>query len=155
VVVSVKKLIIYSSVHKGNTEKVAKAMAQAIKADLVKVGGSSDAVKLTDYDLIGFGSGIYGGKPDAAMMGFIEKLPGSLGIKAFVFMTCGFERSRENRIMQQELSSKGFEVIGNFACRGFTDYGLLKIVGGVSKGRPNERDLLDAKNFALRFIEYA
>ena len=149
-----KKLIIYSSVHKGNTEKVAKAMAEAIKADLVNVKGAN-AVKIEDYDLIGFGSGIYGGMPDAAMMGFIEKLPGHLGIKAFVFITCGFERSRENRIMQQELRKKGFEVIGDFACRGFTDYGLLKIVGGVSKGRPNERDLLDAKNFALRFIEYA
>ncbi len=149
-----KKLIIYSSVHKGNTEKVAKAMAEAIKADLVKVG-EADAVKLEDYDLIGFGSGIYGGRPDAAMMGFIEKLPVNLNKKAFVFMTCGFERSRENGIMQQGLSGKGFEVLGSFACRGFTDYGLLKIVGGVSKGRPNERDLLDAKNFALRFIEYA
>lgn len=149
-----KKLIIYASVHKGNTEKVAKAMAEAIRADLVKVG-EADSLKLADYDLIGFGSGIYGGRPDAAMMGFIEKLPGGIRKKAFVFMTCGFEKSRENGMMQQELTKKGFEVIGRFACRGFTDYGLLKIIGGISKGRPTERDLLDAKNFVLRFIEYA
>ncbi|MBP1743198.1 MAG: hypothetical protein H6Q58_176 [Firmicutes bacterium] len=149
-----KKLIIYSSFHKGNTEKVAKAMAEAIRADLVKIG-EADGVKLEDYDLIGFGSGIYGGRPDAAMMSFIEKLPGNLGKKAFVFTTCGFGKSGENSVMLQELRRKGFEVLGGFACRGFTDYGLLKIVGGVSKGRPNEKDLLDAKNFALRFIEYA
>ena len=149
-----KKLIIYSSYHKGNTEKVAKAMAETIRADLVKVE-AADAVRLEDYDIIGFGSGIYGGRPGSDLMEFIDKLPENLRKKAFVFMTCGFEKSRENTILQQKLSRKGFEVLGGFSCRGFADYGLLKIVGGISKGRPNDRDLLEAKNFVLRFIEYA
>jgi flavodoxin len=149
-----KKLIIYSSTHKGNTEKVARAMAEAIRADLMKVEGM-DAGILKDYDLIGFGSGIYGGRPDPDLTGFIEKLPDNLRKKVFAFFTCGFEKSKTNSILQQKLSDKGLEVLGSFACRGYCDYGPFKIIGGVSKGRPNERDLLDAKNFVLRFIEYA
>jgi len=149
-----KKLILYSSTHKGNTEKVARAMAEAIRADLMKVEGT-DASILKDYDLIGFGSGIYGGRPDPDLTEFIEKLPDNLRKKVFAFFTCGFEKSKTNRVLQQKLSEKGLEVLGSFACRGYCDYGLFKFIGGVSKGRPNERDLLDAKNFVLRFIEYA
>lgn len=149
-----KKLIIYSSTHKGNTEKVARAMAEAIRADLMKVEGM-DARILEDYDLIGFGSGIYGGRPHADLIELIDKLPDNLRKKVFAFFTCGFEKSKTNSVLQQKLSEKGLEFLGSFACRGYCDYGPFKIFGGISKGRPNDRDLLDAKNFVLRFIEYA
>jgi flavodoxin len=149
-----KKLIIYSSAHKGNTEKVAKAMAEAIRADLARVEGLNPGI-IEGYDMIGFGSGIYGGRPSAELAGFIDRLQDGLGKKAFAFFTCGFEGSKANGSIKQMLEGKGFEVLGSFACRGFTDYGPFKIIGGISKGRPNERDLLDAKNFVLRFIEYA
>ena len=42
-----------------STEKIAKAMAETMNAKLVKVE-DAQAEDLADYDLIGFGSGIYG-----------------------------------------------------------------------------------------------
>jgi len=47
-----KTLIIYKSVHQMNTEKVAKAMAEAINADLRKVEEVTPAM-LAEYDLPG------------------------------------------------------------------------------------------------------
>jgi flavodoxin len=149
-----KKLIIYSSDHKGNTEKVAMAMAEALRADLVKVQGLDPGI-LDGYDMIGFGSGLYGGRPSPDLAGFIESLDDGRSKKAFAFFTCGFEGSKRNTVLKKMLEGKGFEVLGSFACRGFTDYGPFKLIGGISKGKPDDRDILDAKNFVLRFIEYA
>jgi flavodoxin len=51
-------LIICQSIHHGNTLKVAKVLAEQLKAEIKK----PSEVKSTDikkYDLIGFGSGMY------------------------------------------------------------------------------------------------
>ena len=69
-----KVLITYNSVHRGNTEKIANAMASAVDADLIKYD-DVDGYSILDYDLIGFGSGIYFGKPNKELIEFIDKLP--------------------------------------------------------------------------------
>ena len=56
-----KTLIIYTSVHHGNTEKVAGVMASILNARLLQVKQAT-ASMLDKYDLIGFGSGIYFGR---------------------------------------------------------------------------------------------
>ena len=65
-----KVLITYNSVHRGNTEKIAKTMAAAIDADIMKYD-EVDGYNILDYDLIGFGSGIYYGKPNKELLEFI------------------------------------------------------------------------------------
>ena len=56
-----KVLIIYNSVHHGNTEKITKVIADELKTKMVKPS-DEEASKWEEYDLIGFGSGIYFGK---------------------------------------------------------------------------------------------
>jgi flavodoxin len=68
-----KALIIYISVHHGNTEKVAKVMANILDATLLQVR-QADASMLEQYDLIGFGSGIYFGKHHESLSDFVDKL---------------------------------------------------------------------------------
>jgi len=51
----VNTLIIYKSYHRLNTEKVAKAMAEAMNAQLTTVEDVRPEA-LAGYDLIGFGS---------------------------------------------------------------------------------------------------
>ena len=53
-----KTLICYASVHHGNPKKIAKAMAEAIGAELV-TPNDAKTKNIEEYDLIGFGSGIY------------------------------------------------------------------------------------------------
>lgn len=133
-----KTLIIYKSIHHGNTEKVAKVMATALSADLLEVE-QVDVNVLAKYDLIGFGSGIYFGRHDKSLLELVDKLPVLKNKKTFTFATSGLRKMR---------FIHDFDIIGEFSCSGFDTYGISKIIGGINKGRPNEKDLNQVANFA-------
>lgn len=146
-----KALIIYISVHHGNTEKVAKAMANTLDADLLEVK-QANASMLEQYDLIGFGSGIYFGKHHESLLDFVDKLPMLRNKKTFIFSTSGLRKIRFfhgfDKPLKERLQRKGFDIIGEFSCRGLDTYRATKLVGGINKGRPNAKDLKQAEDFA-------
>ena len=146
-----KALIIYISVHHGNTEKVAKVMANILNATLLQVK-QADANMLEQYDLIGFGSGIYFGKHHESLLDFVDKLPVLTNKKAFIFSTSGLKKipfvHDFDKPLRKKLQRKGFDIIGEFSCRGLDTYRATKLVGGVNKGRPNADDLRQAEDFA-------
>jgi flavodoxin len=146
-----KALIIYISVHHGNTEKVAKVMANILDATLLQVK-QADANMLEQYDLIGFGSGIYFGKHHESLLDFVDKLPVLTNKKAFIFSTSGLRKipfvHKFDKPLRKKLQRKGFDIIDEFSCRGLDTYRATKLVGGVNKGRPNADDLRQAEDFA-------
>ena len=142
-----KNLVVYESIHHGNTEKIGKAMAEYLNADLIKTN-DVNVNTLKDYDLIGFGSGIYNGKLHKNVLDLIDKLPILSNKKAFVFSTSGQGKAKYNNTIEQKLKEKGFEVVGSFACKGYDTFGPFKLIGGIAKGRPNENDIQKAKEFA-------
>ena len=146
-----KALIIYESTHHGNTEKIAKVMSEVLNAKMVKTK-DVDTDSLDNYDLIGFGSGIYFGKLHKNIMNYIDNMEELLNKKAFVFSTSGQGREKDNNSAIEKLKEKNFEVIGSFACKGYDTYGPLKLVGGIAKGRPNEMDLEKAREFVRNII---
>jgi len=148
-----KSLIICESVFQGNTKKVADAMASVLEAKVVTL---SDALneELSRYDLIGFGSGINGFKHYGVLLRFADGLQDMSGKKAFVFSTSEGGKDSYNNKLKGILEKKGFSVAGSFACKGFDKMPYLgfivKLVApkGLNVGRPNEKDLEDAKAFA-------
>jgi len=141
-------LIIYVSIHHGNTKKVAKIMAETLNAKLVK-SWEIKPEQLTKYDLIGFGSGIYYWRHHWALFKLIDNLPQMKGKKAFIFSTAGINVPFINhRKLRSALRKKGFEIVGEFSCRGWDTNGWLEKIGGISKGHPNEKDLERARRFA-------
>jgi len=138
--------MIYSSISQGNTEKVAKAIARVLEARLLKTD-EFDINSLVEHDLIGFGSGIYFEKYHRSLLDMAARLPEVKGKKAFIFSTSGWGNVRYNDSFRKVLSTKGFEVVGNLACKGVDDYGFVKHLGGVDKGRPNEKDIQEAEEF--------
>ena len=139
--------IIYKSVHHGNTKRIAKVMADSLDADLLDLKDVKvDVVK--DYDLIGFGSGIYYSKPHKELMKFVESLNNVEDKKAFVFSTSGRGKPEFNSWLKEELSGKGFEIIGEFYCKGFDTMGPFKLIGGLNRGKPDEEDFKSAERFA-------
>jgi len=146
-----KTLIIYQSVHQMNTEKVAKAMAEAINADLRKVGEVEPAM-LAEYDIIGFGSGIFFGKHHETLLKFVSGLPRQ-GKAAFIFSTSGGALKIMHRDLRAALMQKGFAIKGEFTCPGFEKYGIFNLIGGFRKGRPNAKDLEKARAFAKGLLK--
>lgn len=159
-----KTLIIYISIHHKNTERIAKVMAEVLEAPLAKPR-EIDINSLAEYDLLGFGSGIYFGKHHKSLLNLIDKLPNLKGKKVFIFSTSGmsnagnFIHNIRHRVshfhipLKKKLLKKGFNIIGEFDCRGFEIVGPFKLIGGICKGRPNENDLENAKSFAKKLKE--
>ena len=136
-------LIVYKSYHKMNTEKVAGVIAETMNATLKKVeeAGPED---LSGCDLIGIGSGIYGGKYHKDLFKLIEKIP-LLEKDAFVFSTAGKPDEKYDQPMKELLTSKGCRIVGEFRCPGQT--GFLGFTF-TNKGHPDEHDLEKARAFA-------
>jgi len=140
-------LIVYASVHHQNTEKVAKVIAEVLGADLVPISQAQPDT-LTAYDLIGFGSGIYFTKFHKALLQFVEALPAVTRKRAFIFSTSGEGGIQRHATLKERLMNRGFSIVGDFSCKGWNTWGPLKLVGGTNKGRPNEKDLEGAREFA-------
>ncbi len=147
-------LIICTSVHHGNTDKVAGRLAEVLQADLVKTGDAF-ADLIARYDLVGFGSGIYFGRHHAELLAFVESLPAQQDKPAFIFSTSGRGGESGHRTLRAMLMEKGFRIIGQFACKGYDTYSVFKLIGGINRGRPDEQDLQDAARFAESLIHQA
>jgi len=146
-----KVLIIYISVHHGNTEKVAKVMAKILDADLLQVG-QVDASMLKQYNLIGFGSGIYFGKHHKSLLDFVDMLPMLRNTKTFIFSTSGLRKITFvhdfDKPLRKKLQRKDLNIIDEFSCRGLDTYRATRLVGGLNKGNPDAEDLGQAEDFA-------
>ena len=148
-----KTIVICFSYHHKNTDKIASVFVKTLDAE-VKMPSEVDPQGLSEYDLIGFGSGISFGNHYKVLLDLVEKLPAVTNKKAFIFSTSGQTRNgpKFHRKLRKILESKGFSVVGEFNCAGFDTYGALKIVGGIQKGHPNEDDLKQAEAFAKGLI---
>lgn len=153
-----KTVIVYVSIHHKNTEKIARAMADVLNAELLSPP-HVDVNTLADYDLIGFGSGIYFGKHHKTLLTLADELP-VLTKKAFIFSTSGITGtllpySDFHKALRDKLVEKGIHIVGEFSCRGFDTYGLLKVIGGIGRGRPSEKDIKSARDFAQSLLQKA
>lgn len=129
-------------------------MAKALNAELLQAEQAKvDANVLSGYDLVGFGSGIYYGKHHESLFYFVDRLPAPENKRAFIFSTSGIGMPPFiydfHKPLKKKLLEKGFDVIGEFSCRGWDTFiRVLNIVGGINKGRPNKKDLRRAEDFA-------
>ena len=119
-----RKVIVYSSVHHGNTEKLVKSIAEECQVDLIDAVKQPDA-DLSSYDTIGFASGIYFSKFHQSILGFAEK---NLPDDKKIFLICT-------------------TAIGKFGCKGYDTFGPFKLVGGIAKGHPDGKDIKNAVEF--------
>jgi flavodoxin len=57
--------------------------------------------------------------------------------------------------LRKKLLDKCFEIIGDFSCKGFDNFGPFKLIGGLNKGHPNQEDIKKAKEFARKVKQKA
>ena len=139
-----------TSVSNGNTRLVADRLAGVLGAAVLEPE-DVDPVELAACDLVGFGSGIYYMNTHERLRHLVAGLPPVDGVPAFVFATSGSRRLPFwdfLRPTMRALEAKGFEVVDTFSCIGLDTVGPLGLVGGINRGRPNDRDLDAAESFA-------
>ena len=78
-----KSLLVAYSYHHKNTEKIAKVFAKVLDAQ-IKTPDQVNREDLKEYGLIGFGSGIYGGKHHESLLDLADELPQITNRKAFI-----------------------------------------------------------------------
>jgi flavodoxin len=167
-----KTLLILVSYHHKNTEKIAKVFAKVLDAD-IKTPSQVDLEEIQYYDLVGFGSGIYDGKHHSALLELTDKLPQVTDNNAFIYSTSFniWEFKKSHSSLREKLESKGYKIVDELNCAGWdtnSDYNsgiilaavsfVVKLLGGLHKGRPNAKDLKKAEEFAqhlkLSMCEY-
>lgn len=148
-----KALIILYSYHHHNTEKVAKSIAETLDAE-IKWPEQIKPEELQEYDLLGFGSGIYSAKHDESLLKLANDLPEVNNKNVFLFSTAGItgksKAFKDHATLREKLESKGYIIVDEFQCKGFNTNSFLRLFGGMNKGRPNVRDLKNAENFASK-----
>jgi flavodoxin len=142
-----KTLLICFSSHHGNTRRVADAMAEEIGATIL----TPEQVRpeqIDDYELVGWGSGIYFGRNADSLIRLATSLPNQPR-QAFIFSTAGlpFLRWWFHASLRSTLKSRGCAVVGEFSCRGWDTVGPLAWIGGIDRNHPNEKDLKRARSF--------
>ncbi len=152
-----KSLIVYHSAYHNNTEKIARAFASKINADLLSLK-DSEKIKIDNYDLIGFGSGVYNERMSQQLLNYAGKLD-LKGKNVFVFSTSGAGMGFYNNKLANLLKSMGVRYRGSFACKGsfvsrdFSKNRIFEILGKFAEGHPNDKDLYKAEKFIENMVE--
>jgi len=149
-----KSLLILFSYHHKNTEKIAKVFANVLDAE-IKTPQQINPEMLQEYNLIGFGSGIYGAQHHKSLLDLADKLPQTMNKSAFIFSTGALtgkkKATKDHSKLREKLQSKGYLIVDEFQCKGFNTNSFMKYFGGMNKGRPNAEDLKHAEEFAQKF----
>ena len=135
-----KALVVYDSTH-GHTEKIARAIGEAIGGQVLRVGEVNPA-DLKGFDLVIVGSPTHGGFPTPGIDGLLKALPVLEGVNVAAFDTrtkrtiFGYAAPRIARSLERNGGSllarpEGFFVSGT---EGSLKDGELERASGSGKG---------------------
>ena len=146
-----KTAIIYYSQHHGNTKKLIDSIASKHEIAMIDIAKNPD-LSLSDYDIIGFASGIYFGKFHKSIIQCIsQKLPENK--KVFFIYTYGSKSDNYIKSAEKAAIAKNSKIAGSFHCNGFDTFGPFKLIGGIAKGHPNENEISEAIKFFENVIK--
>lgn len=140
-----KTAVVYYSKHHGNTKKVLDAIAKKYEITLIDVLEQPN-VDLSGYDRIGFASGIYYSKFHKTLLKFAEEhMPE--GKETFFVYTYGAKKEGYTKAITEAVKKHHAKIMGEFGCFGFNTFGPFKLIGGIAKGHPDQKDYDDAVKF--------
>jgi flavodoxin I len=170
-------LICYHS-QSGNTEKVARAMAEALASEVltIKPAADVDPATIGNNDMILLGSGVYGGSVGASIKTLVKKAP-TLPAKVVFFSThANFSPIMWKdafKLVRKGIEKAGSAIVAEWDCQGEnrtmpealrqSEYAKLTPEKRKAaeendekiRGRPNEEDLANARAFARSLLKRA
>ncbi len=157
-----KTAIYYYSKHHGNTLKLVEAIHNAHPDvdvfDVTSIRKSCEeankeghqtisGLDMTQYDRIGFASGIYYGDFAKQVLALMEcGLPDQKEV--FGLFSCGANPTKKfTKHIREIVEAKKGKYLGDYGCSGFDTFGPFKLVGGLKKGHPTEDEIQGAVTF--------
>lgn len=140
-----KIAIVYASVHHKNTEKLLQGIQLSCAIDLFDLTKESD-MDLSTYDAVGYASGIFALKMHSLIYKILDENK-TLPKKAIAMCTSGIGKGTMIKRFSKVLEERGFEVLGEFECKGYDTFGPFKFVGGINRKHPTEQDIADGIAF--------
>ena len=123
----------------GNTKKLAEAISQVVNVEAKTV----DEPLTEDVDILFLGSAVYAAGIDSKIKEFIKGIDVNVG-EVVNFSSAALIESTYSQV-KKEVEAKGLKMSEKeFHCRGAFKF--------VHRGRPNEKDLKDAQEFAKSII---
>ena len=123
----------------GNMKKLAEAIGDEINVEAKSV----DEALTEDVDILFLGSAIYAAGIDKKIKDFIANINVNVG-EIVNFSSAALIESTYKQV-KKEVEAKGIKMSENeFHCRGAFKF--------VHRGRPNEDDLKDARQFAKKIV---
>lgn len=140
-----KTAIVYYSRHHENTKKLLDAIAEKYEVTLIDIT-ASPAPNLSEYDRIGFASGIYYSKFHKTLLKFAsEQLPENKEV--FFLFTYGAEKAGYTKAITEAVQKRNAKILGEYGCFGFNTFGPFKLIGGMAKGHPDQTEIANAVKF--------
>lgn len=142
-----KTAIIYYSKHHENTKKLLDSIQNASTDDITLIDvTTTSSANLDEYDVIGFASGIYYSKFEKRVLAFAkEHLP--IGKDVFFIYTYGAEKKGYTNAIKEAISGKNANILGEYGCFGFNTFGPFKLIGGIAKNHPDDKEIKNAIAF--------
>ena len=139
--------IVYSSTHHGNTEKVLNKIKEKFPETVLIKAGDFNPDDFNRYEAIGFASGIFYFKFAKSVDKLFEQALVSGVQKLFFIYTAGAVNAGFEKALRKKTEQSGKICMGIFGCKGFDTFGPLKLIGGLNKNSPNEKDFKNAIDF--------
>ena len=172
---SILKILITFFSNTGNTEKVAKSMKEGLTdydVDLIHVN-DVDPTTLSSYEIVFLGSGVYASRIDKSILTMIKKAIPELPAKFVYFCTHASLKLYQEpfKRITNIIKKHNCEIVGEFDCIGEnlgisydTQLAMLERLPEdqrekakkdrvQNKGRPDEIDIENAKNFAISLVK--
>ena len=168
-----KILIAYLS-QSGNTEKIAKSIFEGCQGQDVDIKLIKDVnpSTLNEYDLVFLGSGIYASRVNKSLADLIKSATVLPSKFAFFCSHASLDSYQDGfKVVKRNFKDTDVKIVGSWDCMGesigipeATRQAMLERLPPEQrkqaeehqkrlKGRPNEEDLLKAKNFAQSILQ--
>ena len=142
-----KTVVLYASVHHGNTKKIVDAIQKETLCDII------DATKyngedLSIYDRVIIASGVY----FAALHNSISLILKDGRIKqndVRLILTSGSNSKKYIKKISDFYRVYGVVFKSTYICKGYDTYGPFKLIGGIAKNHPNNDEIQRAVQSVL------
>jgi flavodoxin len=112
-----KACVLYTSLT-GNTKRLAEAISELLKAPLFDIANAPEPSAMQDFDLLVIGTPVMGMRPAPGVQSFVKRLPECKDKKTILFCTYAIKQGGTLKVLEKEITSKGYINILNVSKRG-------------------------------------